>query len=51
LKIQWAFRRCRIKTISEKILRSKDPELISFFNINTPEGLTRAEEIARKMHA
>ena len=45
LKIQLAFRKCRIKTISEKKLREKDPDLISFFNINTPEDLERAREM------
>ncbi len=49
LKIQLAFRKCRIKTISEKKLREKDPELISFFNINTPEDLERAREMAMKL--
>lgn len=49
LKIQLAFRKCRIKTISEKILRAKDPELISFFNINSPEDLERAAEMVRKI--
>ncbi len=49
LKIQLAFRKCRIKTISEKKLREKDPELLSFFNINTPEDLKRAQEMAREM--
>ncbi len=49
LKIQLAFRKCRIKTISEKKLREKDPELLSFFNINTPEDLERAQEMAREM--
>jgi molybdopterin-guanine dinucleotide biosynthesis protein A len=46
-----AFRKCRIKTISEKILRTKDPELISFFNINSPEDLERAGEIAKKINS
>ena len=49
LKIQLAFRKCRIKTISEKKLREKDPELLSFFNINTPEDLKRAQEMAMKL--
>jgi molybdopterin-guanine dinucleotide biosynthesis protein A len=49
LKIQLAFRRCRIKTISEKKLRQKDPDLISFFNINTPEDLERAREMTVKI--
>ena len=43
LKIQWAFRSNRIKNIPENLLRSVDPELRSFFNINTPEDLARAE--------
>lgn len=49
LKIQLAFRKCRIKTISEKKLRDKDPELLSFFNINTPEDLEHARQMAREM--
>lgn len=49
LKIQLAFRKCRIKTISEKKLRERDPELLSFFNINTPEDLERAREMIREM--
>ena len=49
LKIQLAFRKCRIKPISEKKLRQKDPDLISFFNINTPEDLERAQEMTMKI--
>jgi len=45
-KIQRALGNHRLKKIPETVLRSKDPELISFFNINTPEDLTRAEEMA-----
>ena len=48
LKIQWAFRSNRIKHIPENQLRSVDPELRSFFNINTPEDLVRAEEMVAK---
>ena len=44
-KIQWAFRGHRIKYIPESVLLQKDPELISFFNINTPQDLVRAEEL------
>ncbi|UCF90917.1 MAG: molybdenum cofactor guanylyltransferase [Desulfobacterales bacterium] len=43
LKIQRVFRKHRIKKIPEKILRMQDPELLSFYNINTPEDLARAE--------
>lgn len=48
LKIQWAFRGNRIKNIPENILRKKDPDLVSFFNINTPLDLEKAEEMAAK---
>lgn len=44
-KIQWAFRGHRIKYIPESVLLQKDPDLISFFNINTPEDLTQAEKM------
>jgi molybdenum cofactor guanylyltransferase len=42
LKIQQLFRKRCVKKIPEKILREKDPDLISFFNINTPEDLDKA---------
>ena len=45
LKITKTFRKSRIKTVSEKALRKIDPELRSFFNINTPQDLERAEEM------
>jgi molybdenum cofactor guanylyltransferase len=45
LKIQWALRSHRTRHIPEKELRQVDPELRSFFNINTPEDLARAEEM------
>ncbi len=45
LKIQGLFRKLRVKTIPEADLRQIDQELISFFNINTPEDLVRAEEM------
>jgi molybdopterin-guanine dinucleotide biosynthesis protein A len=48
LKIQWALRSHRTKHIPEKELRQVDPELRSFFNINTPEDLIRAEEMVAK---
>jgi molybdopterin-guanine dinucleotide biosynthesis protein A len=48
VKIQWAFRSSRIKHIPENLLRSVDPELRSFFNINTPEDLERAEAMVAK---
>ena len=47
LKITKTFRKSRIKTISEKVLHKIDPELQSFFNINTPGDLKRAEEMVK----
>jgi molybdopterin-guanine dinucleotide biosynthesis protein A len=48
-KILLALSRCRIKKIPENILRAEDPELLSFFNVNTPDDLTRAEELVQKL--
>ncbi len=48
LKIQLVFRKDRIQKVPEKRLREKDPELLSFFNINTPEDLDRAREIEKR---
>lgn len=46
-KIQSFFHGVRVKKIPEKVLLQKDPGLISFFNINTPEDILKAEDIAR----
>jgi len=51
VKIQWAFRSNRIKNIPENQLRTVDPELRSFLNINTFEDLVRAEEMITKLPA
>lgn len=45
LKIQGLFRKVRVKTVGEEALRAVDPELISLFNVNTPEDLVKAEAI------
>ena len=45
LKIQSFFKKSRVRTIHENTLRKIDPDLNSFFNINTPEDLVRAENI------
>ena len=50
-KIMRAFRKRRIRTVSEKRLRSVDPELMSFFNVNTPEDLAGAERYCRRAAA
>jgi molybdopterin-guanine dinucleotide biosynthesis protein A len=41
------FPRVNVKEIPEARLRSADPHLISFLNINTPEDFTACEEILR----
>ena len=46
-KLYHLFKKVRIKTIPEDKLRQQDPDLISLFNINTPEELAIAEEIYR----
>ncbi|MBA4392465.1 MAG: molybdenum cofactor guanylyltransferase [Desulfobacca sp.] len=40
MKISTLFTKVRVKKIPEDILRSVDPDLISFININTQEDLT-----------
>jgi hypothetical protein len=35
----------KIKTIPEDRLREKAPDLVSFFNVNTPQDLARAEQM------
>ena len=45
LKIQKFFRKVRVKTLSEKSLRGSDPDLVSFFNVNTPNDVNKAENI------
>jgi len=44
-KIQQFFQKRSVKKIPEKILREKDPDLISFFNINTPQDREKAEKM------
>ena len=48
LKIQSVFKKNRIKKIPEKILRERDPKLISFININSPEDLDKAEGLCER---
>lgn len=47
LKIQMVFKQNRLKKIPEKVLRQSDPELRSFFNVNTPADLAEAEILSR----
>jgi molybdopterin-guanine dinucleotide biosynthesis protein A len=44
-KISNFFQKIRVKEVPEERLRQADPDLVSFFNINTPEDLARAEEM------
>jgi molybdenum cofactor guanylyltransferase len=44
-KILLALKNCRILTIAEDRLREKDPSLVSFFNVNSPQDMTRAEQM------
>ncbi len=44
-KIDKFFNKVRVKKISDKELRRKDPELTSFFNVNTPSSLEKAKEL------
>jgi molybdenum cofactor guanylyltransferase len=46
LKIRKVFQKVRVKKLSETILRENDPDLISFYNINTQGDLVRAEHVA-----
>jgi molybdopterin-guanine dinucleotide biosynthesis protein A len=44
-KISNFFPRIRVREIPEARLRQADPDLVSFFNINTPEDLSTAEKM------
>jgi len=44
-KIQKFFNKVRVINISENELRAIDPELISFFNVNTPFAFEKAKEM------
>ncbi len=47
-KIANFFPKVRVKEIPEARLRSADPHLISFFNINTPKDLAGSEKMLRE---
>lgn len=49
LKIDRMFKKLRVKKIPEQVMKKQDPDLISFFNINTPEDLAQAEEILSRI--
>jgi molybdopterin-guanine dinucleotide biosynthesis protein A len=44
------FPKVRVKEISETRLRTVDPDLVSFFNVNSPEDLTASEKMLKDDH-
>ena len=46
LKISGFFDQVRVRYVSEEEIRGFDPELHSFFNINSPEDLAQARDLA-----
>ncbi len=50
-RIKKVFRKDRIKIVSEKKLKQNDPDLISFFNVNSSEDLAQAEIMAAEIIA
>ncbi len=50
-KIQRFFKSIRVHKLAEDDLRRADPELESFFNINTHEDLARAETLAQQQRS
>jgi molybdopterin-guanine dinucleotide biosynthesis protein A len=51
MKIRRALSGCRIEHVPEADLRAVDPDLVSFFNVNTLEDLRRAEQMLAAAHA
>ncbi len=49
LKITGFFEDVRVRYVDEPTLRQLDPEGLSFFNINTPEDLQRAVDLAQRL--
>jgi len=41
----------RVRYISTLVLRQMDPKLLTFFNVNTPEDLKRAEAILKRRNS
>lgn len=49
LQIRRFFKKVRVKKLPENLLRKNDPDLLSFFNINTPDDLAKAKEIVQNI--
>jgi molybdenum cofactor guanylyltransferase len=50
-KIQHFFNDVRVHFIGEDKLRSRDPDLVSFFNVNSPDRIGEAERMAAAIQA
>ena len=48
LKIRNFFNKLKVKEIPASVLQKIDPDLVSFFNINTPEDLEKANRMISK---
>lgn len=48
-KMNDACSRLDFRRVEEDALRAMDPELLSFWNLNTPEDLARAEAVAKQI--
>ena len=48
LKIIKFFDNVKVKTLSKKLLTESDPELISFFNVNTPQALEKSRSLNKE---
>lgn len=48
-KIQKFFNKVHVVKIPEDELKTKDPELTSFFNVNNPSSLEKAKEIKKQL--
>ena len=46
LKITGFYDRVRVRYVEEREIRKFDPELLSFFNVNSPQDLERALALA-----
>ncbi len=47
-RIRKFFQKVRVKKIDEKTLRKHDHDLVSFFNVNTPDDLKKAKAIVNQ---
>lgn len=50
-QIRKMFSKIRVKKVSESVLRQNDPELMSFFNINTTQDYSKAKDWLAKKSA